>query len=295
MNLQQLRYLVAAADAGSLSGAARRELVSQPVVSRALHSLEREYGVQLFRADGRRLGLTQAGESVAAAARRALDAVEEVARTAQRHTDTSNLPVAATPTNSKLLSFVFKSFARRYPGTALHLHRACDMGHVRRMVTEGETELGFGELIPEAVGDSLQCTPLWTAEVVVVSPDGTELPDEVPLERLAELTFALPGDGSDRRSMIDELIVGASGRPPFAALTSEERSAWITSAQNGIGSFLSYRAAATALDAVELRALAPAIEVTVGFVHRDELSHSARRLLTEAKRCEVPAGCAASV
>ena len=48
MNLQQLRYLVAAADAGSLSGAARASLVTQPVVSRALHDLERDYGVVLF-------------------------------------------------------------------------------------------------------------------------------------------------------------------------------------------------------------------------------------------------------
>ena len=40
MNIQQLRYLVALGDAPSLSAAARAAGVSQPVVSRALRSLE---------------------------------------------------------------------------------------------------------------------------------------------------------------------------------------------------------------------------------------------------------------
>src|SRR6478752_3561124 len=70
MNLQQLRYLVTAADAGSFSAASRTLQISQPVLSRALHSLERECKLVLFRRDGRRLVLTDAGTTVVASARR---------------------------------------------------------------------------------------------------------------------------------------------------------------------------------------------------------------------------------
>src|SRR5690242_18226675 len=115
MNLQQLRYLVAAADAGSLSGAAREERVSQPVVSRALHNLERELHVLLFRRHGRRLVLTQAGEAIVASARRALDAVDDVQRTAQRSAHDAELVVVSTPTNSTLMTPIFTSYLQSAP------------------------------------------------------------------------------------------------------------------------------------------------------------------------------------
>src|SRR5258708_826797 len=117
MNLQQLRYLVAAADTGSVSGAARVERVSQPVVSRALHNLEREYHAVLLRRTGRCLTLTDAGRAVVAAARDALAAMEEVERTARQAALGSELVVVTTPTNGMLLSPIVTSFISHRPQT----------------------------------------------------------------------------------------------------------------------------------------------------------------------------------
>src|SRR5690349_3632575 len=124
MNLQQLRYLIAAADTGSVSGAARENRVSQPVASRALHSLEVGLGVTLFRLDGRRLVPTEAGLAVAAAARLALDAVDNVERTARRLAIERELVVVATPTNSALLSPIVAAYMKRRPAVSLNLRRA---------------------------------------------------------------------------------------------------------------------------------------------------------------------------
>jgi DNA-binding transcriptional LysR family regulator len=292
MNLQQLRYLVAAADTGSLSGAARVERVSQPVVSRSLHGLEREFDVQLFRLDGRRLALTDAGAAVVATARRALDAADEVERTARRHSTAAQLVLAATPTNTTLLRSVLSAFLGSQPYTALHLRRARDMQDVVAAVRAGDAELGFGDLASVRPDEGLELVPLWTAEVVVVSPPGTDLPAVVPVTALGTLRFALPEAGSDRRQMIDDLVHGATGRQPAPALVSDERSTWIASAQQGIGSFLSYRAVVSDVAGVDRRALEPPIVIEVGFVHRASgLSPRGRDLLATAGAHTPPLGC----
>jgi DNA-binding transcriptional LysR family regulator len=292
MNLQQLRYLVSAADTGSVSGAARAHRVSQPVVSRALHDLEREYDVVLFRRSGRRLTLTNAGYTVVAAARRALDAIDDVARTARRVSFGSELVVVATPTNSALLSPIVTSFVAHHPQTALRLRRAVSMDEVFQMVSAGEAELGFGDFSDSSVGESLLMEALWQAEAVIVSPLGGDLPPLVSLADLAQSRLILPPDGSERRRMIEDILPAAGSHAHSPALVTDERSAWVTSAQQGIGSFFSYRAVAAELDGVKVRSLDPPIRVVVGFVYRpDSLADKGQEMLRLAKECRAPTGC----
>ena len=78
MNVQQLRYLVAVSDLGSVSAAARSLHVTQPAVSRSIRSFEVEHGVTVFSLSGRRLVPTEAGITVVDAARRALAAIDAV-------------------------------------------------------------------------------------------------------------------------------------------------------------------------------------------------------------------------
>jgi len=65
MDLKQLQYFVAAADEGSISGAARRLFVTQPPVSVQIQQLEKELGGPLLVRGGRRLELTPAGRDFA--------------------------------------------------------------------------------------------------------------------------------------------------------------------------------------------------------------------------------------
>jgi LysR family transcriptional regulator, cyn operon transcriptional activator len=292
MNLQQLSYLVSTADTGSLSAAARAHHVSQPVVSRALHSLERECKVALFRRDGRRLALTEAGAAVVESARRAIEAVDEVQRTASRSQLGSELVVVATPTNSALLGPIVASYMKRRPAIALHLRRAGEMADVFRMVAAQEADLGFGELGAQRLDDSMVSEAIWAVDVVLVSPSGGDLPNVVPVAELADMQLVLPPDGSERRRMIDDLITEAGGRRPSAALATDERSAWISSAQHGIGSYLSYKAVADDYEDVELHPFDPPISAHVGFIRRaDRLSNEGLELIRLAQECSPPAGC----
>jgi DNA-binding transcriptional LysR family regulator len=104
MNVQQLRYLVAVSDFGSVSAAARSLGVTQPVISRSVHAFEAEHGVTVFGLSGRRLVITEAAQAVVSAARDALAAIDAVGQTAQTVRDQQELVIATTPTNGLLLT-----------------------------------------------------------------------------------------------------------------------------------------------------------------------------------------------
>jgi DNA-binding transcriptional LysR family regulator len=68
--LRQIEYFIAAAESGSIAGAAQRASISAPSVSTAIAHLEQEFGVQLFvRHHAQGLSLTPAGRSLLREAR----------------------------------------------------------------------------------------------------------------------------------------------------------------------------------------------------------------------------------
>jgi DNA-binding transcriptional LysR family regulator len=78
--LDGLRWMVRAADAGSLSKAARRARVSQSTVSRAIARLEASLGVRLFERNGRSFRLTDAGSGLVGRAQSLLQDIEAFER-----------------------------------------------------------------------------------------------------------------------------------------------------------------------------------------------------------------------
>ncbi|HTO66333.1 MAG TPA: LysR family transcriptional regulator [Bradyrhizobium sp.] len=85
MELRHLRYFVAVAEEGSLSVAAQKRLhTAQPSLSRQIHDLEMELGVQLFVRRPRGIELTPSGRVFLDHARVALLQVEAAAEAARR-------------------------------------------------------------------------------------------------------------------------------------------------------------------------------------------------------------------
>jgi DNA-binding transcriptional LysR family regulator len=80
--LSQLSCLMAVAEEGQISRAARKLNVTQASLSRSLAQLESELGVQLLVRGPRGVSLTPAGAAFTAKARRALDAESEASETA---------------------------------------------------------------------------------------------------------------------------------------------------------------------------------------------------------------------
>ena len=96
--LEAMTVLMAAVDAGSLSGAARSLHMPLATVSRKVAELERHLGTQLLARGARRLSLTEAGAGYVAACRRILEEVAEAERmaTGEYVAPTGELVVSAT-------------------------------------------------------------------------------------------------------------------------------------------------------------------------------------------------------
>lgn len=84
MQLRQLEYFVAVADAGSITGAAASLLIAQPSLSHQVQLLERELGVRLLERLPRGIRLTPAGRTFLDDARDALDSVSRATRRARQ-------------------------------------------------------------------------------------------------------------------------------------------------------------------------------------------------------------------
>jgi LysR family hydrogen peroxide-inducible transcriptional activator len=118
MELHQLRYFVATADAGSISRAAERCNLAQPSLSQQIRRLEDQLGRPLFDRIGRGVMLTEAGHALLPRARRILREVRDAEHQLQDDIDAGRgqLLVGAIPTMAPyVLPAALKSVRRLYP------------------------------------------------------------------------------------------------------------------------------------------------------------------------------------
>ena len=73
MTLQQLKYVVAIADAGSMNIASKQLFISQPSLSGTIKELEKEIGFEIFARSNRGIWMTPAGEEFLGYARQVLE------------------------------------------------------------------------------------------------------------------------------------------------------------------------------------------------------------------------------
>ena len=289
MNLQQLRYLVAVADTGTMTAAAAQLHVAQPALSRAMKALEGELHVRLFEPAGRSVSLTGVGEEVVAAARVVLDDIDQLVAVAHAHADVPDpLVVATTPTLEPLFTRHFlPSYFEGDPDRSARIRRAAGREEVVSLVLADEAMVGLTDL---PVADELVVVPLGEFEVVLLSPEGSRLPDEIEWSALAGVPLILPSTGTTRRAEFDSFF-GLLGIEPVVALESDERGSWLEGVLAGIGSVLWYGERATnALErGARLSRFRPPLRRPVGLVHAPgERRPEVTALLDVARELGVP-------
>lgn len=182
MNLRQLEYLVAVADAGSFSRAAEALFVTQPSLSEGIARLEREFGVTLVRRDVRPVALTDDGRLVVSQARRALRDVERIreAVTDVAELRGGTLRIAAPGlASAEPLARWIASFSRAHPRVHVRVESPAEIEEVAAQVADARCDLG---ITYRDVPRALTIAHEETVEFVVVCPPGTELPaPPVPL------------------------------------------------------------------------------------------------------------------
>jgi DNA-binding transcriptional LysR family regulator len=192
VDLRQLRFLVAAVEAGSVSGAARRLYMTQPAVTTALRNLEREVGVALLVRHTRGVDLTPAGVAFLAQARLALEHVDEATRSA-RHLgatlQSGSLTVGFLPaTFSGIPKTIVDAFRAEFPAVRVESRELSYIGHTTELLT-GRVDVAF--LWPPYNEPTLRFHPLSQEPRVLGVAESHPLADldAVALDDILDLPF----------------------------------------------------------------------------------------------------------
>jgi LysR family hydrogen peroxide-inducible transcriptional activator len=175
MEMHQLRYFVAVAQAQNFSRAAEACFVSQPSLSQQVAKLERELGRRLLDRLGRRVRLTDAGRQLLDSAQAILTMTEDAKRRLIDDADLAGcrLAVGAIPTIAPyLLPAVVKRFKKRYAGVELNVHEDVTRS-LMAGVDAGELDLAVLALPVE--DERLALEPLWTEALLLALPRGHRL------------------------------------------------------------------------------------------------------------------------
>ena len=124
IELRHLRCLVALAEAGTVSAAARRVHLTQSALSHQLRAIERHYGVAAVRRKGQTVELTEAGQRLLALARSVIatmgDAERDIVQLAGKPSGTLRI-VLECHTCFDWLMPVMDAFRRNWPEVELDL------------------------------------------------------------------------------------------------------------------------------------------------------------------------------
>jgi DNA-binding transcriptional LysR family regulator len=283
MNIQQLRYVVATAEHGSMTAAAATLYVAQPALSRAIRLLERELHVTLFSRAGRGIALTLEGEAFTVRARKVLRSLDALRSIGDEKSRDAQLVIAASPTLQASLAIPILS-ALREQGIALHTRLLGCAGspEVHELVRAGHADLG---LCDQTISTELAMVPLGHAEVRLVSPPGLDLPDPLAIGDLVGVPLVLPTTGSDRRAALDSFFEGC-GIVPTVAIESDERSVWLEAVLRGLASCIWHSVDSLRIppSGVVIRSFDPAMYQELSAVHREEHDLPAKVLLLDVLR-----------
>ncbi|MEO6627679.1 MAG: LysR family transcriptional regulator [Aquihabitans sp.] len=276
MDLRQASYVVAIVDQGSFTAAAASIPVSQPALSQAVATLERELGADLFHRIGRRVRLTAAGEAFVEPARRMLRdaAVARAAVADVAGLTAGELEIVALPTLvvEPLVDLVGQ-FRIAYPKVLVRITEPEGAGDVVESVRSGESELGLGDGAVAVDDPTLEHDHLGSQALLAVLPPGTAVASEraISIARLA--TFPLittPRGTSTRRLLAAALRHGEPDADPDIGVVTDHREAIVPLVMAGAGAAVlpePIARAAEQLGAV-VRPLSPRIARDVVLVRR---------------------------
>lgn len=170
MDLRQLRYLVALAEARNFTRAAASEHIAQPALSQQIRKLEEEIGMALVERTTRRVALTGAGELLVVRARRVLAELEAAGTELQalRGMYTGHVTIGAMHTMGPVdLSLALALFDERHPNVQFTV-REQSSEEMAEMLRVDELDLAFLSVTERVESRGLGLHQLVSEELVVM-------------------------------------------------------------------------------------------------------------------------------
>jgi len=173
MNLRQIRYFIAAAEAESVSRAAQELGISQSAITAAIQALEYETGASLFVRHAKGVRLTHEGHQLALHARRIMAAVADARRavSARPEAMSGDLNLGVTHmVSGYYLADLLARFRRGFPRVDVRVVED-ERTYLEHLLVNGELDVGL------LLVSNLQDRQALESEVLVRSPWRIWLPE----------------------------------------------------------------------------------------------------------------------
>jgi LysR family transcriptional regulator, transcription activator of glutamate synthase operon len=283
VELRQLRAVEAVARHRHFTRAAEELHVAQSALSHQIRRLEQELGTSLFERTSRRVRPTEAGEAIAARARRVLAEVDGARQEIDELRGVLRGRIwigALLPAGELDVPELLARFSQAHPGVEVGLREgiAADM---LRFLAADELDAAFC-LLDGEIHDDLAVERLGREEVVAAfAPDRGPPAPQVSVADLRQHAIVAPRRGSTITSVMDELFA-AGGERLRLALESGDPFLLRSLAAQGFATAILPRSL-TALEgpALEVRSLNPAVHLPVVLVWRRERASPAARAFIE--------------
>ncbi len=209
MELRQLEYFIAIAEAGTFSQAAIRLSLGQPVLSRQIKALEEELGAKLYYRTGRGIVLSEAGKLLEQHARAVLETTADAksAIYALEATPAGRVVIGMPPSVGAVLTVpLVQQFRVEFPRVSLGVIEGFS-GHVLEWLTSGRVDVAVLYNAPRL--NTLSTEPLLTDELFMLGPVGDPAhagEGPVPASRLSEIPLILPSRPHGLRLLVDDFL-----------------------------------------------------------------------------------------
>ena len=210
MDVRQLATLVAIADHGTFSAAARALYTVQSNVSSHIARLEKELGVTLV--DRSQGGLTDDGARVVERARRILNEIDDInADMSSRHADVAGQTrIGVIGTTARwLIPRLLNRLADEHPQVRVIVQEGATSSLVPNVIT-GQLN---GAIVHLPVDDpDLIIEPLFAEDLLLLAADGHPLAgrgDTIPLAELDGVPLLLPPPGAALRRVLERAAASA--------------------------------------------------------------------------------------
>lgn len=215
MELRHLRYFSALAETLNFTRAAMKCHVTQSTLSHQIKQLEEELGAPLFNRIGKRVVITEAGDTLLGRILPALEQIDSAVSDIHETPDelTGQIRIGATHSfNTRLVPKCVASFLDRYPSLKITVEELSQERIVERLQS-GDLDLGIAY---RPLGEhNLWFEPLYNEELVLVVADWHPLASRkrVRMVELHKLRMTLLPSVYSTRLLLDECFHSAGASP----------------------------------------------------------------------------------
>lgn len=208
MELSQLRYFVKLAELLNFTEASKELFITQSTLSISIKQLEEELGARLFDRIGKKVYITEAGNTFLSYATGALeklsDGVQEVH--AANNVFRGSLDIGITYSTREILNSHIVEYTRKYPGIRLTVRMYNTVEEVIEALLGNQLDIAI-TYTPEKLPPHVEIHPLIeSALAVIVSHDHALAGlDRVTLAEMKDYQYATFLKGMHTRTMADKL------------------------------------------------------------------------------------------